>query len=114
MVGLLVTLASCAASNKYVKLTLSEDYYEVYKGQTLEILPIVNKGSAVGDVTIEYSSYDETIATYVDGNLQGVEYEIMYLYYVKRCKLEYIAQKVHYSTSNVKQLKANIIKRYSK
>ena len=74
MVGLLVTLASCAASNKYVKLTLSEDYYEVYKGQTLEILPIVNKGSAVGDVTIEYSSYDETIATYVNGNLQGVEY----------------------------------------
>lgn len=47
-------------------------------------------------------------------DLQGIEYEIMYLYYVKRCKIEYIAQKVHYCTSNVKQLKANIIKRYSK
>ena len=74
MVGLLVTLASCAASNKYVKLTLDSDYYEIYKGQTLEIKPIVNKGSAVKDVTVEYSSYDETIATYVDGKLQGVEY----------------------------------------
>jgi hypothetical protein len=60
MVGLLVTLASCAASNKYVKLTLSADYYEVYKGQTIEILPTVNKGSAVKDVTIEYS-WQETI-----------------------------------------------------
>ena len=74
MVGLLVTLASCAASNKYDKLTLDSDYYEIYKGQTLEIKPIVNKGSAVKDVTVEYSSYDETIATYVDGKLQGVEY----------------------------------------
>lgn len=74
MVGLLVTLASCAASNKYVKLTLDSDYYEVYKGQTLEILPSVNKGSSVGDVTIEYSSYDESVATYANGKLQGVEY----------------------------------------
>ena len=74
MVGLLVTLASCAASNKYVKLTLDSDYYEVYKGQTIEILPSVNKGSSVGEVTIEYSSYDETIATYANGKLQGVEY----------------------------------------
>ena len=74
MVGLLVALASCAASNKYVKLTLDADYYEVYKGQTIEILPAVNKGSSVGDVTIEYSSYDETVATYTDGKLQGVEY----------------------------------------
>lgn len=46
--------------------------------------------------------------------LVGVEYEIMYEYYVKRNKLEYIAQKVHYSLSNVKQLKSNILKRYSK
>lgn len=47
-------------------------------------------------------------------DLLGIEYEIMYEYYVKRNKLEYIAHKVHYSLSNVKQLKATILKRYSK
>ena len=47
-------------------------------------------------------------------DLKGVEYDIMYQYYVKRYKLEYIAQKVSYSISNVKQIKANILKRYSK
>ena len=47
-------------------------------------------------------------------DLKGVEYDIMYQYYVKRNKLEYIAQKVSYSISNVKQIKANILKRYSK
>lgn len=47
-------------------------------------------------------------------DLKGVEYDIMYLYYVKRYKLEYIAQKVGYSTSNTKLVKANILKRYSK
>ena len=47
-------------------------------------------------------------------DLLGIEYEIMYEFYVKRNKLEYIAQKVHYSLSNVKQLKSNILKRYSK
>lgn len=47
-------------------------------------------------------------------DLKGIEYEIMYQYYVKRNKLEYIAQKVGYCLSNVKTLKRNILKRYSK
>lgn len=47
-------------------------------------------------------------------NLRGTEYKIMYQYYVERNKLDSIAMNVGYSTSNVKHLKAQIIKKYSK
>lgn len=47
-------------------------------------------------------------------DLKGIEYNIMYLYYVERQKLEYIAQKVGYCLSNVKTKKREILKRYSK
>ncbi len=74
IVGLIATLASCASSKKYVKLTFDKDCYEIYKGQTIEVAPLINKGSNVGEVVIEYSSHDDSIATYANGKLQGVEY----------------------------------------
>lgn len=46
-------------------------------------------------------------------DLKGVDYDIVYLYYVKRIKLENIATKINYSIDNVKKKKAKIIKRYS-
>ena len=46
-------------------------------------------------------------------NLRGIDYQIMYQYYVKRDKLDKIAINLGYSTSNVKCLKSHIIKRYS-
>lgn len=46
-------------------------------------------------------------------NLRGIEYQIMYQYYVKRDKLDKIAMNLGYSTSNIKCLKSHIMKRYS-
>lgn len=45
--------------------------------------------------------------------LKGIEYEIIYQYYVKRYKLEDIAINLDYSIDNIKKIKAKIIKRYS-
>lgn len=46
-------------------------------------------------------------------DLYGIQYQIMYQYYVKRYKLDKIALNVNYSVENVKKIKAKIIKRYS-
>ena len=106
IVGLIATLASCASSNKYVKITLDSDYYEIYKGQTIELVPVVNKGSSVGEVVIEYSSYDDTIATYTDGKLHGVEYgetivKVVYADNVTICDVAKVKVVEHDLESNV-------------
>ena len=46
-------------------------------------------------------------------NLRGIEYQIMYQYYVKRDKLDKIAMNLGYSASNIKCLKSHIMKKYS-
>ena len=45
--------------------------------------------------------------------LVGIEYEIIYQYYVKRYKLDKIAYNLCYSVDNIKKIKAKILKRYS-
>lgn len=45
--------------------------------------------------------------------LVGIEYEIIYQYYVKRYKLDKIAYYLQYSYDNVYKIKAKVIKRYS-
>ena len=45
--------------------------------------------------------------------LKGIEYEIMYQYYIKRYKLDKIAMNLGYSVDNIKKIKAKILKRYS-
>lgn len=45
--------------------------------------------------------------------LQGVEYDIMYQYYVKRKSLDKIAMNLGYSVDGIKKIKAKILKRYS-
>lgn len=46
--------------------------------------------------------------------LKGIEYEIIYQYYVKRYKIDKIAINLNYSVDHIKRLKRMIIKRYSK
>ena len=46
--------------------------------------------------------------------LTGIEYDIIYQYYVKRKQIEQIAYKLNYSYDNIYKIKAKIIKRYSK
>lgn len=46
-------------------------------------------------------------------DLKGIEYDIIYQYYIKRYKLDKIAINLNYSIDNIKKIKAKIIKRYS-
>lgn len=46
-------------------------------------------------------------------DLKGIEYDIIYQYYVKRYKLDKIAINLGYSVDNIKKIKSKIIKRYS-
>ncbi len=73
IVGLLFGLAACTKSADFLKLSFDNDTYEILVGQTINLEPMVSKGSSVGDVQIEYTSYDDSIATYSDGLLTGVE-----------------------------------------
>lgn len=72
IVGLLFGIAACTNNDDYVRLSFDNDVYEVKVGQTIDVTPIVNKGSNVGAVTIEYTSYDDQIASYSNGKLQGL------------------------------------------
>lgn len=47
-------------------------------------------------------------------DLKGIEYDIIYQYYVKRLKLQKIAFNLKYSYDNVYKIKAKVVKRYSK
>ena len=49
----------------------------------------------------------------IPSELNGIEYEIMYQYYIKRYRLDKIAMNLDYSVDSIKKIKAKIIKRYS-
>ena len=72
IIGLMFIVTSCINSTDYVKVTFDEDTYEVFVGQTIELKPIVDKGSSVGELSFEYSSSDESIANYENGKLTGL------------------------------------------
>lgn len=50
----------------------------------------------------------------IPDDLVGIEYEVIYQYYVLRYKLDKIALNLNYSYDNINKIKAKIIKRYSK
>lgn len=57
--------------------------------------------------------YKGMLAENIPEELVGIEYEIIYQYYVKRYKLDKIAYNLNYSKDNINKIKAKIIKRYS-
>jgi hypothetical protein len=57
--------------------------------------------------------YKGMLAEDIPDDLVGIEYEIIYQYYVKRYKLDKIAFNLNYSVDNIKKIKAKIIRRYS-
>lgn len=57
--------------------------------------------------------YKGMLAEDIPKDLVGIEYEIIYRYYVKRYKLDKIAYDLQYSYDNVYKIKARILKRYS-
>jgi hypothetical protein len=57
--------------------------------------------------------YKGMLAKDIPDDLVGIEYEIIYQYYVKRYKLDKIAYNLNYSKDNINKIKAKIIRRYS-
>ena len=57
--------------------------------------------------------YKGMLAEDIPVELVGIEYEIIYQYYVKRYKLDKIAYNLNYSKDNINKIKAKIIRRYS-
>lgn len=57
--------------------------------------------------------YKGMLAEDIPKELIGIEYEIIYQYYVKRYKIDKIAFNLNYSSDNIKKLKAKILKRYT-
>ena len=58
--------------------------------------------------------YKGMLAEDIPKELVGIEYEVIYQYYVLRYKLDKIAYNLNYSADNIYKIKAKIIKRYSK
>jgi hypothetical protein len=58
--------------------------------------------------------YKGMLAEDIPDYLVGIEYEVIYQYYVKRYKLDKIAYNLNYSKDNINKIKAKVIKRYSK
>ena len=57
--------------------------------------------------------YKGMLAEDIPSDLKGIEYEVIYQYYVKRYKLDKIAYNLSYSVDNINKIKAKILKRYS-
>lgn len=57
--------------------------------------------------------YKGMLATDIPDDLCGIEYEVIYQYYVKRYKLDKIGYNLNYSSDNIYKIKAKILKRYS-
>ena len=73
IIGVLFTFTACVAADDVVRVSFDKHEYVVKVGQELDITPIIEKGSNVEKVTIEYSSTDSEIATFVDGKLTGLQ-----------------------------------------
>lgn len=57
--------------------------------------------------------YKGMLAEDIPDDLVGIEYEIIYQYYVLRYKLDKIGYNLNYSSDNIYKIKAKVIKRYS-
>ena len=72
IVGLLFSLASCTKKNDYIEVKIEASEYVIVIGETIDVIPTVNKGESVNNVELVYVSQDDKIATYVDGKVTGV------------------------------------------
>ena len=72
IVGLLVSIASCTKVNDYVEVKFDTDEYVIVVGETIDVVPTVNKGEAAGQVDLVYVSQDDSIASYSDAKVTGV------------------------------------------
>lgn len=94
-----------------IKIDISK-YFNILTGVLLGIINFFAKDYL--ELTIKKAKfYKGMLAKDIPKELVGIEYEVIYQYYVMRYKLDKIAINLCYSYDYVHHLKANIIKRYS-
>ena len=94
-----------------VKIDISK-YFNILTGVILGIINFFAKDYLEHKIK-KIKFYKGMLAEDIPVELVGIEYKIIYMYYVKRYKLDKIAYDLQYSYDNVYKIKAKIIKRYS-
>ena len=72
IVGLLFSFASCTKKNDYVEVKIEASEYVIVIGETIDVIPTINKGESVKEVELVYVSQNDKIATYSNGKVTGV------------------------------------------
>lgn len=94
-----------------VKVDISK-YINILFGVILGIINFLVKDYLEHKVK-KIKFYKGMLAEDIPVELVGIEYEVIYQYYVKRLKLDTIAYNLNYSYDNINKIKAKIIRRYS-
>ena len=72
IVGLLFSLASCTKKNDYIEVKFEASEYVIVVGETIDVVPTINKGESVQSYELVYVSQDDKIASYSDAKVTGV------------------------------------------
>ncbi|MCM1514774.1 MAG: InlB B-repeat-containing protein [Anaeroplasma bactoclasticum] len=76
--GTLLILTSCLNANTAItKVKLEFDQYDLYVGETLQTKAFTTVNGVEKTVELGYQSYDETIATFNNGELVGVNHGVV-------------------------------------
>lgn len=76
--GTLLILTSCLNANMAItKVKLEFDQYDLYVGETLQTQVFITVNGKEETVELGYQSYDETIATFNNGELVGVNHGVV-------------------------------------
>jgi hypothetical protein len=94
-----------------IKVDISK-YINILTGFTLGIINFLAKDYLEYKVK-KCKFYKGMLAEDIPDDLVGIEYEVIYQYYVKRYKLDKIGYNLNYSSDNIYKIKAKILKRYS-
>jgi accessory gene regulator protein AgrB len=94
-----------------IKVDISK-YINILTGVILGIINFLAKDYLEHKVK-KIKFYKGMLAEDIPDDLVGIEYEIIYQYYVKRYKLDKIGYNLNYSSDNIYKIKAKILKRYS-
>lgn len=93
-----------------VKVDISK-YYNILLGIQLGVINFFAKDYLEYKIK-KIKFYKGMSAEDIPKDLVGIEYEIIYQYYVLRYKLDKIAYNLNYGYDNINKIKAKIIKRY--
>lgn len=108
---IITTIVQLVSIAILVKVDISK-YYNIMIGVELGVINFFAKDYLEHQIK-KIKFYKGMLAEDIPSELIGIEYEIIYQYYVKRYKIDKIAYNLNYSYDNIYKIKAKIIKRYS-